>query len=321
MIDWLLYWMPTAMWPIYTIGAVVVGFMIFWELRWTYEPLPGQTKDTGGPMPNILTMPIDWTRAAIYAAVLAAGAAAGWFAYPMEHPPAPPPQPAPTPTTPEIVLPATVAIDVGRQKTMTSTGSATWIAWHMLREPQAKDIQTLSTDPIDFTPLDNGRTVILSSPNAGTYYLAAETVNAAGQGLVRSVVKVVVGSQPPPGPLPPGPPSPPPIDPTFSALQAAYASDTDPAKANNANILQGFFNQFATSIDASLATKQDLISAMVAVEAKILPTNALASERKVIDTYLAGVLPSGPTTALDAATRAACQKAFGQVVAYLKQLK
>jgi hypothetical protein len=218
------------------------------------------------------------------------------------------PVPAPTPL-PEISLPGQVTAAVGRQKQIDITGSVPWVEWRLLDKPSAAEM------PIDVTPINDGKSVIFTAPTPGIYWLQASGVCKSGKALCHANCEVVVGT----GPPPPGPPDPPPTptDPFFTALSAAWAADTDPAKEANRLLLEGMYATFEV-IPAGVNTYGDLFAKMLADEKAALPAGALPAERKAIGAYLNANLPTAPGTTVDKALTA---KVFGQVANYLGELK
>jgi hypothetical protein len=277
-------------------------------------------------------MQVNWGRITCVIAVVVAGFV-GYWVYPLSHqpvppdpvpipgpptPPPPPPIPPPDPASTEIVVPAAVTGNPGRQIAIVSKGTAPWIEWHLLDKP----VEGLPL-PIDITPLDKGTTVIFTAPDPGTYYLEAladSKTQTPNRYLTRSVVKVTIGTPPPvpPGPGPGPVPPPVPVDPFMAALQAAWAADADPAKASERDILQGMYQTYAASVPTNITTYGDLFKSMSAVRKAILPTDPLLAERQAIEKYLNDNLPTDGTKPVDKAVTA---KAFGTVAIYLGQLK
>lgn len=154
--------------------------------------------------------------------------------------------------------------------------------------------------------------------------LAIILVGAKGPNDTKTIV-LDVGNGPGPAPGPgPGPTPPNPSDPLFVALQAAYAADAAPDKANQVQKLAALYRTAAgtTVQDASLTTVESLLKEMQAAVKLIgLPPGSLAGEARAIANELNKVLPTNPSAPLDAATRGTIANTFVRVANALGGLK
>jgi hypothetical protein len=130
------------------------------------------------------------------------------------------------------------------------------------------------------------------------------------------------GPQPPPAPVPPGP-TPPPPDAFQAALQAAYALEPAPDKANQVKVLAGFYRAAAltTVRNPALATLGDLQDTLkLAVKQIGLPAGALAKLVPVIAADEIRALGTNRGQPLDQTTRDAAASEFVRVAASLEGL-
>jgi hypothetical protein len=130
---------------------------------------------------------------------------------------------------------------------------------------------------------------------------------------------VQVGEPPPPDP-PPTPPAP--NDPLFGPLQAAYAADADPQKAQQKASLAAFYRQSgATAQNAAVATWGALFDAMAQASQTLGIAGKLPGVSQVIQGEFQKTLNVQRAAPLDAAGRAKAADAFKRVAALLEAVK
>src|SRR5205807_2227107 len=122
---------------------------------------------------------------------------------------------------------------------------------------------------------------IFSAPSPGRYRILAYTAAGDVPSLPALTTVTVEGPVPPvppgPGPGPDPGPDPNPPDPLVQALQAAYAAETDAAKAQQVNLLAALYRNAAASTvnQQELKTLGDLYQVLRAAGAALLPAAAL----------------------------------------------
>lgn len=129
-----------------------------------------------------------------------------------------------------------------------------------------------------------------------------------------------VGGNGPTPPSPPNPPTPTPDDFTKS-VQAAFAAETDAAKASQVALLASIYRLGSGLVqsDVTLATTSDLLDRMQISRKAVLPDTAILKVRQAIQAELNKTL-SQPET-LDATTRATVGALLAKVATILESLK
>lgn len=204
---------------------------------------------------------------------------------------------------------------------------------------QAKQVRWYAVDRgLSIAPFDllkDTRTAVVFGP-AGSYRLLAYTCTPQGP-TEPAVCLVEIGERPPgPSPVPPGPgpvppvpppvppiPPPPPVDPLLTVLQAAYASDVDPQKAQHLANLAALYNQAATSTvpQPQITTVGGLFDVMASAAASLGLKGKLMPVQQAIQSELVRVLPVQRDAPLDQATREVAARAFARVGSLLTQVK
>lgn len=143
---------------------------------------------------------------------------------------------------------------------------------------------------------------------------------------IKTVTLIVSDPGPcPPGPTPgpPGPtPTPVPVDPLFSALQAAYTADTDPAKASEVQQIAAVYAQAVTQTvpDPTLTTLSALLTKVHNAGMSIVPAVKLDGIRTITAAELKAQL-GDPSQTLDAPLRAKVASQFTRMATLLGGLK
>ncbi len=183
-----------------------------------------------------------------------------------------------------------------------------------------KTVQWYALDPgLNLFPVDllrDSKTAVVTGTVPGSYRLLAYTSDASGP-TPPAVCTVTVGTPAPP--TPPGPPTP--TDPFSQAVQAAYTSCPDPAKATRIKDFAALYRQASTTTvnDPTLVDTSALLAVLIKARQALMPDTALPGVRKVVGTELNKTLAK--PQALDATTRPLVGKLFAQVATALEGVK
>lgn len=218
----------------------------------------------------------------------------------------------PTPDVPSVTLPATVQIDAPGLIVIRATAiNADDVRYY----PLSPGIQTFPPDIIAPNP-----SVFLGlALKEGVYIIGAVPAkDVGGKAKIGEAVRVTVtvGT-----PIPP----PPPTDPLVQAVQTAYATCPDPAKASNIGLVAKVYAQAATLVaNTQYATWADFEAAVVAYGTSLnLPTSAVPNVAAAIKASNTAVLPNSttPTNTLTTADRTAAAAQYNRVAAALGAVK
>ncbi len=212
----------------------------------------------------------------------------------------PNPSPPAPPAVVTLTIPDQVTGTVGDFIQVTATTNAENITWRV-------DKTATSLKLMPCSKIKDPKTAWLTSGVTGTFNLYCCAGGAAGVSTIQ-VCSVTVN----PLPLPPAPPSP-----VVAALQAAYASDTDPRKGIYA---ADFGEVFLNVLNDTTLNTSGAILARIKDARQSLVGNGLAAERQVIDTDLQSLFPTSPTAVLDAPTLAKLKAEFTVIGNALKSL-
>lgn len=148
-------------------------------------------------------------------------------------------------------------------------------------------------------------------------------VNSTEKGITDPVVIPLKESDSPePNPDPEPEPDPTPTDEFQRAMNAAYAQEASPQKAEQLAVLAEFYRQAGALADrADLTTWGALYGSMRAAATSLGLTGQLPAVQRVIQAKLQSELPSAAAQALDAAGRAKAKSVFGTVATYLARVK
>lgn len=191
-----------------------------------------------------------------------------------------------------------------------------------LPETDAKSVLYVSlsgVEPIPSDVLKDGRLFLLDTRGlaAGRYKFAAVAASADGE-QARQDFAVVIGDKPPPDPIDPVDPA----DPLVQKLQAAYAGETDPAKATLLAGLAAFYRQAALSTPHASAPTWGGLFDMLAEAARTLGISGkLVAVQKVVAGELAAALPSKRDEPLTAEGKAKAAELFAKLGKALSGVK
>lgn len=223
---------------------------------------------------------------------------AGHAAITAQAPPAPP---APPPA-PYVKLPATKAARPGRYFCLKVDSNCKSIRWLIPAGLEQLDPEI---------PVKDAPFAVVLIGDAGTYTVSA--YGALGD-VATDVASCVVTIGTPPPPAPPVPPAP--TDPFAAALQAAYATETAPAKAAVAAAWATVYSEAAGMLGTA-NTVADLLSDINAARAATSP-GQLPAVDKVIAAELTAAFGTDGSKPLD---RAAAKAELAKIAAALGALK
>jgi hypothetical protein len=210
--------------------------------------------------------------------------------------------PTPPVPPPVVTIPATARAKAGRLIKLTATTNCKNLRWI-----------NYSPDDADLIPSESGMSAIFSAPVAGSYRVGV--FGAAADVPTEVAVCVVTVGDPAP-PTPPVPPTP--TDPLATALQTAYAAETEPKKAAYVDSLASVF----AGASFLLADNQPVSDLKAKLAAAIhdptqggLPQGAIPKVSKVITDHLSAQIGTSGTVDKTKALTAfiALSKALGRL--------
>lgn len=216
--------------------------------------------------------------------------------------------PGPTPTpAPVEVLPATATGSVGKVLELDA------------QTPAAVTWQVFGIDPAQTRA--HGNKLVLVPEKDGKIVVLA--LVAKSSKVITYECDVTVGDAPPgPGPTPPTP-----TDPLAAAVQAAYASETDPAKAESAALLAQLYGYAAGSAGVgnvtTVSTWQDLELAMAAKSTSLGAKGKLVAVQTAIGQAFVAAVPGAATmtATISPADRTAAAAFFSKAAGIVGVLK
>lgn len=166
--------------------------------------------------------------------------------------------------------------------------------------------------------LKDSRVAVVQAVKAGRYRLLA--YGAKGDVASPPAICTVVVGEPGPGPGPG--PEPEPTDPFVGALQAAYAADGEPGKAEALPLLAELYRQGAKAAkQTDLATWGALFGVMKNAAGTLGVSGKLQMVQSVINGRLKERLPSTTGSPLDAAGRQLAEREFLAIAEALDKVR
>lgn len=207
----------------------------------------------------------------------------------------------------DLKLPSQVQGDPGTFIKVPATTSAKAVGWYVMDPGLA-----LYPPELQNTTL----TAVVTASQAGSYRLLA-FVDASTP---PAVCTVVIGT---PGPQP-GPPPPPPSDPFTQAVQAAYKSEVDAGKAQEAAFLASVFQGGAALLTPDVTTYSALFAKLksaIRTPGLGIPQGALPNVMKVVEADLTQAFGTDPTRPLDPVVVKATFAKYATALGTLKGVK